>query len=234
MFDMDNRYTSGRYAEHNPNWHDEDASWKAIHVARLLQDEHVEARSLCDIGCGAGGVLAGLSTEMPFLELVGYDISPQAVEYAHLQHPDIDVRLGDATSERSHHFDIITLIDVFEHVEDYIGFLRSVRPLGDYIVCHIPLDMNALGVARASPIAIVREQVGHLHYFSKDTALATLRDAGFKVQAYRYTAGTLELPNRTIRMKFMKWPRKIAFGLSPDLTVRILGGFSLLVLAQPL
>jgi hypothetical protein len=126
------------------------------------------------------------------------------------------------------------LIDVFEHIEDYLGFLRRVAVIGNRLLCHIPLDMNALGVARGRPISVVREKVGHLHYFSKDTAIATLRDAGYLVEACRYTAATMELPNRTFRMKLMKWPRKIAFSISPDFTSRTLGGYSLLVLAKPL
>ena len=124
------------------------------------------------------------------------------------------------------------LIDVFEHVEDYLGFLRRVAPLGRRLLCHVPLDMSAQMVARGEPIRTVREQVGHLHYFSKDTALATLRDAGYRIEATRYLGETIDTPNRTLRMKLAAWPRQICFGLAPDLAVRILGGYSLLVLCE--
>ena len=93
--------------------------------------------------------------------------------------------------------------------------------------------MTALMVARAKPILNARESVGHLHYFSKDTAIATLRDAGYEVDAFRYTAGTIDLPDRTMRMKIAKWPRRVGFRVAPDLTVRTVGGYSLLVLCTP-
>lgn len=226
-------YVDGRYEDANPGWHDEDAGWKAEEIAHFLHDEGVRPKSVCDLGCGAAGVLAGLAGGMPGVRLVGYDISPQAVELAQRFHPAVEVRLGEPGDSLSENFDLTLLIDVFEHVEDYLGFLRRIAPLGRRLLCHIPLDMTALMVARAKPILKVRAQVGHLHYFSKDTAIATLRDAGYQVEAFRYTAGTIRSPNRTVRMKIAKWPRKLAFSMAPDLTVRILGGYSLLVLCTP-
>jgi cyclopropane fatty-acyl-phospholipid synthase-like methyltransferase len=226
------RYLDGQYAEDNPTWGDEDAFWKASKVADFLRDEGVAFSSVCEIGCGAGGVLAGITAAMPAANAVGYDISPQAVELARQFHPEIDVRLG-AAHEISESFDLVMLIDVFEHVEDYLGLLRGIAPLGRRLLCHIPLDMTALMVARNKQILRVREQVGHLHYFSKDTAIATLRDAGYDIDACRYTAGTIESAVRSTRMKIAKWPRRAAFRIAPDLTARTLGGYSLLVLATP-
>lgn len=226
------RYSDGQYAAANATWHEEDAAWKAEQIAGILEDEGVAPASVCDVGCGAGGVLAGLAGRMPTVDLIGYDISPQAVELAARHHPDIDVRLGglDAISDR---FDVVLLVDVFEHVEDYLGFLRRVAPIGDRVVCHIPLDMNVLKVARGKPILDDRREVGHLHYFSKDTAIATLNDAGYDVDAFRYTASTLELPGQSWRMKIARWPRQVGFRLARNVTVRTLGGYSLLALCTP-
>ncbi|MGZ5396718.1 MAG: class I SAM-dependent methyltransferase [Mycobacterium sp.] len=226
------RYVDGQYEQANPTWHDEDAPWKAQKIAEFLRDESVTPESVCDLGCGAGGVLAGLARRMPGTKLVGYDISPQAIELARRLHPEVQVRLGEP-KEGSDRFDLVLLVDVFEHVEDYLGLLRRVAPLGKRLVCHIPLDMTALMVARAKPILKAREQIGHLHYFSKDTAIATLRDASYDVQAFRYTAGAIDLPGRTMRTKIAQWPRRVGFRVAPDFTVRTLGGYSLMVLCTP-
>jgi hypothetical protein len=121
---------------------------------------------------------------------------------------------------------------VFEHVEDYLGFLRQMRPIAEFKVFHIPLDLSVQTVLRGAPLRRVREIVGHLHYFTKETALASLVHAGYSVMDFRYTAHALELPNRGWKAAVGRWPRKALSALNPDLNVRIMGGYSLLVLAQ--
>src|SRR5487761_1502108 len=124
------RYTHGLYAAENPGWHDNDAPWKASQIARLVRDQQLDPLTLCDVGCGTGGGLAALSLEFPCARMVGYDISDQAAQLAEQLHPGIDVRVGDVTAATTELFDLVTLIDVFEHIEDYLGFLRSVARLG--------------------------------------------------------------------------------------------------------
>lgn len=91
--------------------------------------------------------------------------------------------------------------------------------------------MSVQMVARAKPLQILRDEVGHLHYFSKDTALETLKHAGYNIIEYCYTDGSQGSYN-TLKYRLMKWPRRFLYALSPDLTVRFLGGYSLLVCAQ--
>ena len=76
-----------------------------------------------------------------------------------------------------------------------------------------------------------REEVGHLHYFTKETALATLRDAGYEIVDWCYTPGALLNP-RSLKAKLVSLPRKLLSALNQDLTSRVLGGYSLLVLAK--
>ena len=106
------------------------------------------------------------------------------------------------------------------------------RPSRIHCVAWVREAMPRLDSARASPIRRVRDLVGHLHYFSRDTALATLKDAGYQVIDHFYTANMLELPNIGWRGKLMLLPRRLAFSLHPDLAARILGGYSLMVLAR--
>src|SRR5690606_39364807 len=47
-------------------------------------------------------------------------------------------------------FDLVLCIDVFEHIEDYLGFLRILRDKGTYKLFHIPLDMTVLSVLKNS------------------------------------------------------------------------------------
>jgi hypothetical protein len=91
--------------------------------------------------------------------------------------------------------------------------------------------MSVQYVLRSKPILLQRELVGHLHYFSKETPLATIRDAGYEIVDWAYTPGAFENP-RSLKARLANTPRKIFSTLSPDMTARILGGYSLLVLAK--
>ena len=117
-------------------------------------------------------------------------------------------------------------------MEDYFGFLKKLKGKGEYKVFHIPLDLSVLSVLRSTPIINARKLIGHIHYFTKETALATLKDTGYDVIDYFYTSGAVELKNRSMKTNCLKIPRKLLYLLNKDLAVRLLGGFSLLVLAK--
>lgn len=129
-------------------------------------------------------------------------------------------------------FDVLMAIDVFEHVEDCFSFLRRMRTRGSFKVFHIPLDLSVQAVIRPLRLMKARSDVGHIHYFTKETALATLADSGYEVIDSFYTCGAIELPNRGWKANLMKLPRRLSYSLSPDFAARILGGFSMMVLAK--
>jgi len=72
---------------------------------------------------------------------------------------------------------------------------------------------------------------GHIQYFSKETALETLKNAGYEILDFFFTPRCIELGEETIQ-KIARLPRKMCFAIHQDLTVRMLGGYSLLVLAK--
>ena len=76
-----------------------------------------------------------------------------------------------------------------------------------------------------------RKQFGHLHYFTKDTALATLTDCGYDIIDSVFTAVGAER-GRGLKSLIAKWPRRILAALNQNLAARLLGGHSLLVLAR--
>lgn len=226
-------YETGEYVERNPTYHVEDSSWKAGHVLRLIQKNSLQPRTVCEIGCGAGEILNQLQSQLPAdTEFFGYDISPQAVELCRQRENErLHFHCEDLITADTPSFDLLLCIDVFEHVQDYIGFLRDLRRKAHYKIFHIPLDMSAQWVLRGRPILREREQAGHLHYFMKDTALGALRDAGYEVLDWTYTPGAIDNP-RSIKARLARWPRRLMMSVSRDFTVRLLGGYSLLVLAE--
>jgi cyclopropane fatty-acyl-phospholipid synthase-like methyltransferase len=231
---MKNIYEDGTYLEKNPTWHEKDSLWKAKQIAKIIKKNNLSPSTMCEIGCGAGEILNQLSDILGnTIIFFGYEISPQAFEICKKKSKkNLRFLLGDLLDEKGTVFDLVMAIDVFEHVEDYFGFLRKLKFKGTYKIFHIPLDLSVQTILRTSPILKERKSVGHIHYFMKETALSTLEDAGYEVLDYFYTRGSLELPNRGWKANLLRLPRKLFFMIDQDLAVRILGGFSLLVLAK--
>lgn len=227
-------YDDGTYLANNPSWHEEDSLWKARKISEIIRKNSLEPRTICEIGCGAGEMLNQLSDQYADdRAFFGYEISPQAFELCRKKSkPNLTFKLANLLNDAEAYFDIVMAIDVFEHVEDYFGFLRTLKKRGEYKIFHIPLDLSVQTVLRSSPIISVRKSVGHIHYFTKETAMETLKDAGYSIIDHFYTAGSLELPNRGWKANIAKIPRKLAFSLDEDLAVRLLGGYSLMVLSK--
>lgn len=74
---------------------------------------------------------------------------------------------------------------------------------------------------------------GHLHFFTKETALITLIDSGYEIDDYFYT-DELELEDnpKWIKPKLAYGIKKMMFGLNPGFTALLFNGYNLLVLAQ--
>jgi cyclopropane fatty-acyl-phospholipid synthase-like methyltransferase len=230
---MQAMYEGEVYSEHNPTWHEEDSPWKAKQIRKIIEANTVPHTRICEVGCGVGSILTNLEQYFPDSKLDGYEISPYAYSKAKERETDrTKFHLGDVTQADQTDFDITLIIDVIEHVEDYITFLKNLKHVGTYKILHIPLDISVQTVLRISPIMDQRASVGHLHYFFKQSALATVKDCGYTIVDYMYTASRLELPNQSIPSRLMKWPRRLLFSMSPDFAVRVVGGYSLLVLAK--
>lgn len=226
-------YSDGTYLRNNPQWHADDSPWKARHVARMLERHALRPGTVCEVGCGAGEVLRNLSTHLePGTRFFGYEISRDAYRLCSAKNGgNFHFKLGDLLEEQAF-FDLVMAIDVFEHVEDCFDFLRRLRPKGRHKVFHIPLDLSAMSLVRPRKLIDMRRSVGHIHYFTKDTALALLEDTGYRVIDYAYTSGATELGSLGWKSRLMKVPRQALYSIHPDTAARMLGGYSLLVLAE--
>lgn len=232
---MQSIYENGTYLKNNPSWHEEDSLWKAEQILKIISRNNLAPTTVGEIGCGAGEILYCLSERLSGnINFFGYEISPQALEICQgKSKKNLHFFLQNLLEKEDDNiFDIIMAIDVIEHVEDYLGFLKKFKSKGKYKIFHIPLDLSVQGVLRCSPLMQARKSIGHIHYFTTETALATLEDTGYKILDYFYTRGSLELPNRGWKATLLSFPRKALFSINQDLAVRILGGFSLMVLSE--
>lgn len=225
-------YIDGGYRDGNPDWHMADSGWKADRIAAILARNAVPFDACVEVGCGGGRILTHLAAAMPDKAFTGYDVSPDAANLwpspspASVSYRHEDFTLGKETA------DLLLLIDVFEHVEDYMGFLRKLAGRARWFVFHIPLDMHLSGLLRDRQL-YARQQVGHLHYFSRATALATLKDTGYHIVDHELTNLSQEtMEGQRTLTKFANIARSGLKTLSPDFAAKILGGYSLLVLCS--
>ncbi len=233
---MENRYTNGEYLKHHPGWHLEDSAWKARHIHNMIERSKITGNRIADLGCGAGGVLSELSRLMePGIMYYGYDISRQAIELAGKQaNVNICFKTEDLLSVNNNdYFDILLIIDVVEHIPDHIGFLKKCRTKAEHKIFHIPIDLSVSSVLRDSFVE-GRRNLGHVHYFSFQSAMACLNDTGHVIVDYFYTdVGTYyrdQSPN--LKNIVMNLPRKILAFFSVALAAKLLGRYSIMVLTR--
>src|SRR5579862_314069 len=73
-------YRDGSYLKSNPSWHAEESPFKVRQIVRMLKRQNFSPATICDVGCGAGVVLAQLQAHLPSdCECWGYDVSPDAI-----------------------------------------------------------------------------------------------------------------------------------------------------------
>ncbi len=228
-------YSSGEYLANNPTWGVEDSTWKADQVVSLVQEHQLKPKSIVDVGCGAGVVLAQVHKAIESSkECYGFDISPQAISLASQRTEDgLSFSVGDFLVDTEFDSDLILCLDVIEHLENPFAFLRELRNRSQYAIFHIPLEISALHAVFNKSLYNAYELSGHLHFFTREIALSVLEKSGYKIIEDRYTPGALDLPRKTALAKLANVPRRLFSFIAGDgLCSRVFGGFSLIVLAE--
>jgi hypothetical protein len=223
-------HVNGEYFKKNPTWHVEYSPWKADNIHRLINRRQLSPQTICEVGCGAGEVLRQLQMKMDSrCTFSGFDIAPPAIEMAKKKENDrLQFALADFGEVETGNFDLMLILEVVDHVEDYIGFLRMLKQRATWKIFSFSLDISVQSAIRDGAFKQRRDVHSHLHHFNKETALGTLEYAGYEVVDFFYP------PNLAISSlaKMAKPIRTSFFRLNPELAVRLFGGYSLLVLAR--
>jgi SAM-dependent methyltransferase len=225
-------YEDGSYLELNRSWHQEDSPYKARLVSKAISRNDIQFTSCADVGCGAGLVTELLAKEFPSSRFEGFELSNDAEKFWKERQSldNLVFRVGDLL-ESKQVFDVVICLDVFEHVEDYFGFLRKLRTKGRRFIFNIPLDMNVMKIITPG-IKFAREEVGHLHYFNRYTALQTVQDTGYRIHdSYLSSAYTSTMP-RNIRQAAILPIRLLSLAFGKKCASTLFGGISLVVTAS--
>jgi len=230
---MGDIYNNGTYLSNNPGWHEEDAGFKAGKILELLNRNTLSFKTVCETGCGSGQVLVELCDKLPSnVSMFGYDISKDAIHIAKKKEATrIKFEQKDITDkENNDFFDLLLVIDVIEHIENYFGFLRGIAVKSKYTIFHIPLDLSLWSLFREKMLIESKNRVGHIHNFTEDFIESILTDNGFEIVDKLYTEPTFEMISP--KQKFINGVRKLLFRINKRFCTKTLGGYSILLLAK--
>jgi ubiquinone/menaquinone biosynthesis C-methylase UbiE len=131
-----------------------------------------DAQSLLDVGCFYGEWLSflRLHPKSP-TRLVGIDVADNKIARGLELHQDLDLRVGTAEELgfRSAEFDIVTCLEVLEHIPDWRSVLdRLVTIGGRQVLLTVPfqetiIETVCVHCARVTPL------YGHLHRFTEES-----------------------------------------------------------------
>jgi len=151
-------------------------------VKRIFEELRAEGKTeprILDIGCGTGGNLESLSK---FGKAEGVDISREALDYCRARGLH-NVREGAAETlpYASESFDLVTGLDVIEHLNDDVAGLREMRRVlrpGGRLLVFVPAFMFLWGV---------QDDVSHhRRRYAMSELMKKLQQADMKVERASY------------------------------------------------
>ncbi|MCZ2458733.1 MAG: class I SAM-dependent methyltransferase [Chitinophagales bacterium] len=232
---QNNIYASGEYLSKNPTWGTEDSRWKAEAINKLIRKNNIHPSTVAEIGCGYGDILIHLAVlNSDIKNLYGYDISPQAIAEAKKRETEhIKFFNADFPNENTSLFDLVLMIDVAEHVPDYLGFLKKLRDTGKEFIFHIPLDLSCRTIFKPHVILQQRNDVGHLHYFTREHVEWILKDCGYVIKDRFYTLSETDRNKaRSFKSFIKKMLRRFSYFIAREASVKLWGGYSVMIYCQ--
>jgi len=165
-----------------PRWWDPDGDFRPLHDLNPARLDYIEARAglagrrALDVGCGGGLLAEGMARRGA--RVTGIDLAPAALEVArlHALEAGIDVDYRDIAVEalaaaEPGAFDLVTCLEMLEHVPDPAGVLqaiaRLVRPGGDVVCSTINRNPKAFALAIVGAEYVLRLLPRGTHQYSR-------------------------------------------------------------------
>jgi len=181
----------------------EDTHWWYVGRRRIIQSlvekisTKLKTERILDVGCGTGANLKMLAA---YGKAEGVDISPQAVDFCHERGLD-SVKLGaiEQLPYESDSFELVTALDVIEHLDDDIAGLREMRRVlrrQGRILVFVPAFMFLWGVQD--------DVSNHRRRYTLPRLLKAVEEAGFAIEWSSYANISFFLPVLVVR-SVMRW-----------------------------
>jgi 2-polyprenyl-6-hydroxyphenyl methylase/3-demethylubiquinone-9 3-methyltransferase len=165
-----------------PRWWDPDGEFRPLHDLNPARLDYIEARAglagrrALDVGCGGGLLAEGMARRGA--RVTGIDLAPAVLEVARLHALDagIEVDYRQVAAEalaaaESGTFDLVTCLEMLEHVPDPAGILqaiaRLVRPGGDVVCSTINRNPKAFALAIVGAEYLLRLLPRGTHQYSR-------------------------------------------------------------------
>jgi SAM-dependent methyltransferase len=181
----------------------EDTHWWYVGRRRIIRSlvekicAKMKSPKILDVGCGTG---ANLKMLADFGAAEGVDISPQAVEFCRERGLD-SVKLGAAEQlpYENDSFDLVTALDVIEHLDDDVAGLREIRRVlrrDGRVLLFVPAFMFLWGVQD--------DVSNHRRRYTLPSLVKAAEAAGFEVEWSNYANISFFLPVLLVR-SVMRW-----------------------------
>ncbi len=243
-------FYNDEYFRKNPSLHTEDAELKAKEVLRcfnylpstILNKKRI---SILDVGGGSGLVMSILKQELSkkgfSIDILALDISSKMMEIQRQNIGNANFKGYVASVEQIPNgvkADVTLMLDVLEHVPNYIKALKELRRVSDYVIFRIPIDNSViLNILDRILNGHIRQyfykQYGHVHSFSLKQVKQTFKS---ELGIILYTEILNDyLHGFKLHISFLSSLYNLVgallFKINKRLTLSILGGAATLVIA---
>ena len=155
-------------------------------IARLVK-QAPRPRSIADIGCGEGSLLAEITPSVPSASVFGCDFSAVSVELCQKRMPGGKFVVHDIREEKNPFGEVVDLAvcsEVIEHVDDDEKAVHNMASWTRHLVLTVPggvLDDDA-------------RAMGHLRHYSKESLSRIVERAGMEILECREWGFPLAYP----------------------------------------
>ena len=217
-------------AERMGRWRALGARSKAGHAVELCARAGLRPRSLVEIGCGDGAVLAELGERGLAEVLDGFELSERAAELARARAIPGARRIepydGGRVPVADGAYDLAVLSHVLEHVPDPAALLREAARVAPAVLVEVPLEANR-SAARAGKRAQAAK-IGHIQFFDRGHVRALAQAAGLRITAelsdplpYTHHAFFASSPAARGRAALKAGVRRVAWRAAPRRAERL-------------
>lgn len=129
-----------------------------------------------DFGCGYGTLISYLKTKFN-LEIIGYEINPEAIEKLNAK----KINLINSLDENKERFDQVVSLNVLEHIENDQKTIEDINHLlkdNGMLVLYLPHSMKIW--------TNLDELVGHYRRYTKKELFIKLEKANFEIKSWEY------------------------------------------------